>query len=177
MLWNWYTVDACFLSTQWHIRSHGVLPFPSVSFLCELIAIRSAGAFAGSVIAVFLTTALVEGVRRAAREYDRKLIAQAPLHSRNAESAPLAGPSAMKSMSFLNLPMWCVPMMSVVLSYIYLFDDVQLFEGAWQGPSDPFAAARPRGVLRCPIHRRVLAHATGDVLQRLHAHGTCSLLL
>jgi hypothetical protein len=23
MLWNWYTVDSCFLSTQWHIRSKG----------------------------------------------------------------------------------------------------------------------------------------------------------
>jgi copper transporter 1 len=23
MLWNWYTVDSCFLSEQWHVRSLG----------------------------------------------------------------------------------------------------------------------------------------------------------
>jgi hypothetical protein len=36
-----------------------------------------AGAFAGSVIAVFVITALVEGVRRAGREYDRTLVKMA----------------------------------------------------------------------------------------------------
>lgn len=23
MLWNWYAVDACFISSQWHVRSKG----------------------------------------------------------------------------------------------------------------------------------------------------------
>ncbi|GAA5920852.1 hypothetical protein JCM1841_002352, partial [Sporobolomyces salmonicolor] len=23
MMWNWYTIDACFLSKEWHIRSAG----------------------------------------------------------------------------------------------------------------------------------------------------------
>lgn len=67
MLWNWYTVDACFLSSQWHVRS--------------------AGAFAGSVIAVFIITALVEGVRRAAREYDRQIVIQAQQRLRATEAA------------------------------------------------------------------------------------------
>ncbi|KAG8933814.1 hypothetical protein FRC02_011136 [Tulasnella sp. 418] len=59
MLWNWYTVDACFISRQWHIRSKV--------------------AFAFSVICVFLLVGLVEGVRRLGREYDRRLIQQARL--------------------------------------------------------------------------------------------------
>ncbi|CAG7852946.1 SubName: Full=Related to copper transport protein {ECO:0000313/EMBL:CCA75408.1} [Serendipita indica DSM 11827] len=54
MLWNWYRVDACFISTQWHIRSEV--------------------AFAFTVICIFILVALVEGVRRFGREYDRRLI-------------------------------------------------------------------------------------------------------
>ncbi|KAF9255230.1 Ctr copper transporter [Marasmius fiardii PR-910] len=55
MLWNWYTVDACFISTDWHIRS--------------------AGAYAGMLIALFFLVILVEGVRRLGREYDRRIVA------------------------------------------------------------------------------------------------------
>jgi copper transporter 1 len=51
MLWNWNTVDSCFLSSTWHIRSKGM--------------------FAGSVIGVFLLVIAIEAVRRGAREYDR----------------------------------------------------------------------------------------------------------
>jgi solute carrier family 31 (copper transporter), member 1 len=54
MLWNWYTVDSCFLSTSWHVRSNA--------------------AFAGSCIgAIFLVISL-EFLRRAGREYDRSVI-------------------------------------------------------------------------------------------------------
>ncbi|GAA5836339.1 hypothetical protein JCM11251_001467 [Rhodosporidiobolus azoricus] len=53
MLWNWYTVDACFLSDQWHVRS--------------------AGGFAGTVIGVFFIVVALEGVRRLGREYDRSI--------------------------------------------------------------------------------------------------------
>lgn len=54
MLWNWYTIDACFLSSTWHIRSKGM--------------------FAGSVIGVFFLVMAIEGVRRLGREYDRRLM-------------------------------------------------------------------------------------------------------
>jgi copper transporter 1 len=57
MLWNWNTVDSCFLSSSWHVRSNGM--------------------FAGSVIGVFLLCMAIEGVRRLGREYDRKITAQA----------------------------------------------------------------------------------------------------
>ncbi|EME79560.1 uncharacterized protein MYCFIDRAFT_58657 [Pseudocercospora fijiensis CIRAD86] len=54
MLWNWYTIDACFLAKSWHITSSGM--------------------FAGSCIGVILLVMVLEGLRRAAKEYDAFLI-------------------------------------------------------------------------------------------------------
>ncbi|TGJ82043.1 hypothetical protein E0Z10_g6718 [Xylaria hypoxylon] len=56
MLWNWDTVDACFLSKSWQIHSQG--------------------AFAGLCISVILLVILLELFRYAARQYDRYLIDQ-----------------------------------------------------------------------------------------------------
>lgn len=61
MLWNWYTVDSCFVSKDWHIRSEV--------------------AFAFNVICVFILVALVEGVRRYGREYDRRIVRLASLNN------------------------------------------------------------------------------------------------
>ena len=54
MLWNWYTIDACFLSSTWRIRS--------------------AGTFAGSCIGVIFLVIALEFLRRAQREFDRYLM-------------------------------------------------------------------------------------------------------
>lgn len=54
MLWNWYTIDACFLTSSWHIRS--------------------SGAFAGSCIGVILLVIALEFLRRFGKEYDRSLL-------------------------------------------------------------------------------------------------------
>jgi solute carrier family 31 (copper transporter), member 1 len=54
MLWNWYTVDTCFISSTWHVRS--------------------AGMFAGSCIGVILLVMLLELLRRSVKEYDRYLL-------------------------------------------------------------------------------------------------------
>ncbi|KAI1138130.1 Ctr-domain-containing protein [Hypoxylon sp. FL0543] len=54
MLWNWNTVDACFLAKSWQIKS--------------------AGMFAGSCIGVILLAILLEVLRRAVKEYDRYLV-------------------------------------------------------------------------------------------------------
>lgn len=54
MLWNWYTIDACFLAETWHVRSNG--------------------AFAGSCIGVIFLVVSLELLRRAQREFDRYLI-------------------------------------------------------------------------------------------------------
>ncbi|RYO82791.1 hypothetical protein DL764_009555 [Monosporascus ibericus] len=54
MLWNWNTIDSCFISSTWRIRS--------------------AGMFAGSCIGVILLTMSLELLRRLVKEYDRYLI-------------------------------------------------------------------------------------------------------
>lgn len=56
MLWNWYTVDSCFISRTWRITSKGM--------------------FAGSCIGVICLVICLEGLRRAQREYDAYLVRQ-----------------------------------------------------------------------------------------------------
>ena len=51
MFWNWYTVDACFLSPSWRISSHA--------------------SFLGACIAVIALVVLLEFLRRLQRKYDR----------------------------------------------------------------------------------------------------------
>ncbi|KAG5982293.1 hypothetical protein E4U43_006463, partial [Claviceps pusilla] len=71
MLFNLYTIDACFLSSQWRISSHA--------------------GFAGSCIGVFLLTLSLEMLRRAIKEYDRYLIRQ---HRSRHQPACLAAAAA-----------------------------------------------------------------------------------
>ena len=54
MLWNWNTIDSCFLASSWKITSTGV--------------------FAGSCIGVVLLVISLEMLRRGVKEYDRFLI-------------------------------------------------------------------------------------------------------
>jgi copper transporter 1 len=56
MLWNWNTIDSCFLASSWKITSDGV--------------------FAGSCIGVVLLVIALEMLRRGVKEYDRYLIAK-----------------------------------------------------------------------------------------------------
>ncbi|TFB01140.1 Copper transport protein CTR4 [Trichoderma ghanense] len=56
MLWNWYTVDACFLSSSWRIQNRGM--------------------FAASCIGVILLVASVEFMRRMGQEYDDAIVRQ-----------------------------------------------------------------------------------------------------
>ncbi|KAK4151877.1 copper transport protein CTR3 [Chaetomidium leptoderma] len=53
MLWNWYTIDACFLTSSWHINSHG--------------------AFAATCIGVVLMVVALEALRRLGKEYDEHI--------------------------------------------------------------------------------------------------------
>ncbi|KAK6363596.1 Copper Transporter integral membrane protein that functions in high affinity copper transport [Orbilia blumenaviensis] len=57
MLWNWYTVNACFISKTWRVSSEGI--------------------FALSCIGVILLVISLEFVRRMQREYDRHIIRHA----------------------------------------------------------------------------------------------------
>ncbi|KAL1866715.1 hypothetical protein Daus18300_006659 [Diaporthe australafricana] len=50
MLWNWYTIDSCFLAESWHVTSNG--------------------AFAASCIGTVLLVIMLEALRRVGKEYD-----------------------------------------------------------------------------------------------------------
>ncbi|KAF8218304.1 Ctr copper transporter [Mycena galopus ATCC 62051] len=54
MLWNWDTVDSCFISEQWHIHT-----IPQ---------------YAGSLLGLFLVVILLEGLRKMSRVYDRFIL-------------------------------------------------------------------------------------------------------
>ncbi|KAK3945219.1 Ctr copper transporter [Diplogelasinospora grovesii] len=57
MLWNWYTTDACFLSSSWQIAGPGM--------------------FAGTCVGVVCLGITLEFLRRCAREYERYLAGRA----------------------------------------------------------------------------------------------------
>lgn len=50
MLWNWYTVDACFISETWHITSKGM--------------------FGGSCVGVFFFVFAYQWISRVSKEFD-----------------------------------------------------------------------------------------------------------
>ncbi|KAI9172319.1 Copper transport protein CTR3 [Paramyrothecium foliicola] len=54
MLWNWYTLDTCFIAESWHNKTTGM--------------------FAGSCIGVVLLVILLEFLRRLGKEYDRYIV-------------------------------------------------------------------------------------------------------
>lgn len=56
MLWNWYTIDACFLSSSWHVTTKGT--------------------FAVSCIGVMLMVVCLEALRRLSVELDKSLSRQ-----------------------------------------------------------------------------------------------------
>jgi copper transporter 1 len=56
MLYDWYTIDACFISSHWHIASSGM--------------------FARTYIGVTLLVMHLEFLRRTAKEYNRHILRQ-----------------------------------------------------------------------------------------------------
>ncbi len=77
MLWNWNTVDACFLSASWQIRS--------------------AATFALLCIGVIMLVVLFEALRRAGREYDRYIIRARVAGQITHSVSPSNGPSDVRS--------------------------------------------------------------------------------
>lgn len=53
MLWNWYTIDSCFIARSWHVKTKG--------------------AFAGSCIGVFLMVVAAQWLHRFCRELDNSI--------------------------------------------------------------------------------------------------------
>lgn len=60
MLWNWYTIDACFLSTSWRIQNGGMM--------------------AATCIGVILMVVCLEFLRRLGKEYDSLIQRQFQRH-------------------------------------------------------------------------------------------------
>lgn len=56
MLWNWYTIDSCFIARGWHVRTKGM--------------------FAGTCIGVFLMVFFSQWLARVAKEFDRAVDSQ-----------------------------------------------------------------------------------------------------
>lgn len=54
MLWNWNTIDSCFLARSWHVKS--------------------SGGFAGSCVGVFFLVLASQWLHRFCREYDSAII-------------------------------------------------------------------------------------------------------
>lgn len=73
MLWNWNTIDSCFISSSWRTSTRAQ--------------------FAGSVIGVFFLVVGIEAVRRLGREYDRRLVAASRARQRRELVAGGFGPS------------------------------------------------------------------------------------
>ncbi|KAI6769553.1 hypothetical protein HG530_004182 [Fusarium avenaceum] len=73
MLWNWNTVDSCFIASSWHITSKGM--------------------FAGSCIGVILLVMSLELLRRSVKEWDRYLLRQHAAKHQESSSSAAAGPS------------------------------------------------------------------------------------
>ncbi|KAG4428365.1 hypothetical protein IFR05_016147 [Cadophora sp. M221] len=71
MLWNWNTVDSCFIAKSWHITSNGV--------------------FVGCCIGVILLVMSLEFLRRLGKEYDRFILRQ---HTRQQASILSTNPIA-----------------------------------------------------------------------------------
>jgi len=81
MLWNWNTIDSCFIAKSWKISSKGH--------------------FAGSCIGVVLLVIALEMLRRACKEYDRFLINK---HLRATSAAAAKASSSAKCDSQDSIP-------------------------------------------------------------------------
>lgn len=76
MLWNWYTIDSCFLAESWHVGSNG--------------------AFAASCIGTILLVIILEALRRVGKEYDDWILRG---FQARAAQARLGGPSSQPQQS------------------------------------------------------------------------------
>ncbi|KAL5114372.1 Copper Transporter integral membrane protein that functions in high affinity copper transport [Pleosporales sp. CAS-2024a] len=69
MLWNWYTVDSCFIARSWRVESQR--------------------AFAGWCVGVIVLVMLVEALGRAGKEYDRYIVGQDVKKQKMTTASPL----------------------------------------------------------------------------------------
>ncbi|KKY17064.1 hypothetical protein UCDDS831_g06534 [Diplodia seriata] len=138
MLWNWYTIDACFLTESWHITSKGM--------------------FAGSCIGVILMVMLLEFLRRAAKEYDRLLLRQ---HQR----AMFAEVSSSGSSSPQRTPV-PAPAPAPEPAPVSCCDNTDSIESEKNESSKPSAAAITTTARTAPFPRRTTTRFRPNVMQQ-----------
>lgn len=79
MLWNWYTIDSCFIAKSWHVSTKGQ--------------------FAGSCIGVFLLVLSAQWLHRVSREYDAAIARRKTLHLKKEISSDSSIENAEKEIS------------------------------------------------------------------------------
>nr|KMM66561.1 high affinity copper transporter [Coccidioides posadasii RMSCC 3488] len=84
MLWNWNTIDSCFISSTWRITSRGM--------------------FAGSCIGVVLLVMCLEFLRRLGHEYDRYLAGQPSIFSRRLPTGHNTPPKGVAATAGVTVP-------------------------------------------------------------------------
>ncbi len=112
MLWNWYTVDTCFISSSWHVTSSGM--------------------FAGSCIGTILLVMSLELLRRAVKEYDRYLIRVHNQHTvggggdASPKNSTLAAPSGFRPTIFQQAIRALLHMVQFAVAYFVMLYAGQL---------------------------------------------------
>jgi copper transporter 1 len=113
MLWNWTTIDACFLASSWHVKSKGM--------------------FAVSCIGVAFLTMSLEALRRACREYDllvqRQWTAHAVAQSKARSQAPAVDRRSTSSLSSAEAERsnYVVGQQSITLRATFLQQTIRAF--------------------------------------------------
>ncbi|KAI6328930.1 hypothetical protein MCOR07_004535 [Pyricularia oryzae] len=113
MLWNWHTIDACFISTEWRITSTAM--------------------FAGSCIGIVLLVVCLEGLRRSVKEFDRLL---ARRHAASPDAALPFRPSALQQgvRAALHTAQFAVAYFIMLLAMYYNgYFIICIFIGAYVG--------------------------------------------
>ncbi|CAP94742.1 Pc18g05180 [Penicillium rubens Wisconsin 54-1255] len=118
MLWNWNTVDACFLAKSWHIKSRGM--------------------FAGSCIGVICLVLSLELLRRLGRVYDSFIVRRARLRRLYIQEGMLAPyrPSLVEHSvrSLLHMVQFAVAYIIMLLAmYFNGYIIICIFIGAFLG--------------------------------------------
>ncbi|KAL2313823.1 Copper transport protein ctr4 [Schizosaccharomyces pombe] len=100
MYWNWYTIDACFITKHWHITSKHM--------------------FVGSIFGIIFMMMALELVRRGQREFDRWCVRRFSPASNSCchSGAPVHSGPSMALRIFLHFLRSCFYLVQYIVAYI-----------------------------------------------------------
>lgn len=113
MLWNWYTIDSCFIASSWKITSTSV--------------------FAGSCIGVLLLVMSLELIRRSVKEYDRFLVRQhfAAHIAQKTTGSPVPAAASFRPTIFQQAIRALLHMVQFAVAYFVMLYDYLLFPASY----------------------------------------------